>query len=107
MAVPDIAVSVPGEIVVRSGHEFYDFEAKYLDDSVDLVIDPDLPVSVAEQITTIARRAFRVAMCEGLAWVDFFVSGDRVILNEINTMPRLHIRVDVPSGLAGWWPPVQ
>ena len=87
MAVPDIAVSVPGEIVVRSGHEFYDFEAKYLDDSVDLVIDPDLPASVAEQITTIAHRAFRVAMCEGLARVDFFVSGDRVILNEINTMP--------------------
>ena len=87
LATPDIAVSVPGEIIVRERHEFYDFEAKYLDDSVDLVIDPDLPEGVLEMIHSVARSAFRVAMCEGLARVDFFVSGERVILNEINTMP--------------------
>ncbi len=87
LATPDVAVSVPGEIVVRSGHEFYDFEAKYLDDSVDLVIDPDLPEGVRKDILRIAAEAFRAAMCEGLARVDFFVTGQRVILNEINTMP--------------------
>jgi D-alanine-D-alanine ligase len=87
LAVPEIAVSVPGEIVVRSGHEFYDFEAKYLDDSVDLVIDPALPPGVRQRIADIAQHAFRAAMCEGLARVDFFVSDERVILNEINTMP--------------------
>ena len=87
LATPEVAVSVPGEIIVRERHEFYDFEAKYLDDSVDLVIDPDLPEGVLEMIQSVARSAFRVAMCEGLARVDFFVSGERVILNEINTMP--------------------
>ena len=87
LATPEVAVSVPGEIVVRSGHEFYDFEAKYLDDSVDLVIDPDLPEEVGRVVSRMAAQAFRAAMCEGLARVDFFVTGDRVILNEINTMP--------------------
>jgi D-alanine-D-alanine ligase len=87
LATPGVSVSVPGEIVVRSRHEFYDFEAKYLDDSVDLVIDPELPAGVRDAITRTARTAFHVAMCEGLARVDFFVSDDRVILNEVNTMP--------------------
>lgn len=87
LATPEPQVSVPGEIVVRSGHDFYDFEAKYLDDSVDLVIDPELPDAVRHSIVATARTAFRVAMCEGLARVDFFVGADRVILNEVNTMP--------------------
>jgi D-alanine-D-alanine ligase len=87
LAVPELDVSVPGEIVVRSGHEFYDFEAKYLDDTVDLIIDPELPDGVLDSIRSIAKRAFTVAMCEGLARVDFFVADDRVILNEVNTMP--------------------
>ena len=87
LATPEVAVSVPGEIVVRSGHEFYDFEAKYLDESVDLVIDPQVPAEVAAAIIRIAAQAFSTAMCEGLARVDFFVTEERVILNEINTMP--------------------
>jgi len=87
LATPEPEVSVPGEIVVRSHHEFYDFEAKYLDDSADLIIDPQLPDSVARAIPLIAVRAFRASMCEGLARVDFFVADERVILNEINTMP--------------------
>lgn len=87
LATPRVSVSVPGEIVVRERHEFYDFEAKYLDDSVDLVIDPELPEGVADELQLVAKKAFRVAMCEGLARIDFFVSGQQVILNEINTMP--------------------
>jgi D-alanine-D-alanine ligase len=87
LATPDVAVSVPGEIVVREQHEFYDFEAKYLDNSADLVIDPDLPRAVRQAIDDTARRAFTASMCEGLARVDFFVRGQRVVLNEINTMP--------------------
>ena len=87
LATPDVAVSVPGEIVVRESHEFYDFEAKYLDDSVDLVIDPELPEAVRSRLADTARRAFAASMYEGLARVDFFVTGHRVVLNEINTMP--------------------
>lgn len=87
LATPEPLASVPGEIVVRSGHDFYDFEAKYLDDSVDLVIDPDLPESVGQRLAATAIEAFVAAMCEGLARVDFFVVGERVVLNEINTMP--------------------
>jgi D-alanine-D-alanine ligase len=87
LATPEASVSVPGEIVVRSGHEFYDFEAKYLDDSVDLIVDPDLPAGVVGRLHDSALRAFSASMCEGLARVDFFLSGSRVILNEMNTMP--------------------
>ena len=87
LATPQAAASVPGEIVLLRDHEFYDFEAKYLDDSVDLVIDPELPGTVREQLQEIALAAFREAMCEGLARVDFLVAGERIVLNEINTMP--------------------
>jgi D-alanine-D-alanine ligase len=87
LAIGAPEASVPGEIVVRGGHEFYDFEAKYLDDSVDLVVDPALPEEVGSQLREASLCAFAASMCEGLARVDFFLSGSRVILNEINTMP--------------------
>jgi D-alanine-D-alanine ligase len=85
-AEPD--ASVPGEIVV-SGHEFYDFEAKYLpDEGTRLDVPADLPDDVAEQIRELACQAFDVLSCEGLARVDFFLDDTgRVIINELNTMP--------------------
>lgn len=83
------ATSLPGEIVVVRGHEFYDFQAKYLDEAaVDLVCPADLPDPVVHRIRELAARTFEVLGCEGLARVDFFVQADgTVIVNEINTMP--------------------
>ena len=80
--------SLLAEIRVVTGHEFYDFEAKYLDDSCEYDIPADLPGEVTRQIQDYARRTFTALDCAGLARVDFFVSADhQVYLNEINTMP--------------------
>ena len=80
-------VSPVGEIVISSKYEFYDFQAKYLDDSMQLVF-PQLPAGVEAKIQSSALTAFNAAGCEGLARVDFFYStSDEVIINEINTMP--------------------
>ncbi|MEY3732938.1 MAG: hypothetical protein RL347_297 [Actinomycetota bacterium] len=75
------------EIIVRGEHEFYDFEAKYLDDAAELVVPADLPTEVEAEVRRLAVSAFDVLDCEGLARVDFFVTPDRVIINEVNTMP--------------------
>jgi len=80
-------VSPVGQIVVSSKYEFYDFQAKYLDDSMQLVF-PELPAGVEEKIQSAALTAFNAAGCEGLARVDFFYFDlGEVIINEINTMP--------------------
>jgi D-alanine-D-alanine ligase len=80
--------SVPAEVIVGGDHEFYDFEAKYLpDEGTELVVPADLPGQVADRVRELACLAFDALSCEGLARVDFFVSGDRVLVNEVNTMP--------------------
>lgn len=80
--------SVLGEIKVDSAHEFYDFNAKYLDEGVDLVVPADLPEAITARAQKLAVQAFEALDCEGLARVDFFVRSDgEVILNEVNTMP--------------------
>lgn len=80
--------SVCAEIVVKGDHEFYDFEAKYLDDAADLVVPADLDPAVSERVRDLAVRAFEALGCEGLARCDFFVAPDgRVLVNEVNTMP--------------------
>jgi D-alanine-D-alanine ligase len=80
--------SLLAEIRVVKGHEFYDFEAKYLDDSCEYDIPADLPPEVAHQVQEYACRTFTALDCAGLARVDFFVTPDlEVYLNEINTMP--------------------
>jgi len=83
------ATSLPGEVEVVSGHEFYDFEAKYLDEgSVRLTCPAELPEDVVHRVRDLAARTFEALGCEGLARVDFFVRpGGDVIVNEINTMP--------------------
>ena len=81
-------VSVPAEIVVHGGREFYDFDAKYLDDTTDIVVPADLPGDIVDEIRRLAVRAFEALSCEGLARVDFFVTPDeKVLVNEVNTMP--------------------
>ena len=80
-------VSVAGEIIVK-GREFYDFEAKYIDeDSVDLVIPADLTENELQEMQAIARKAFAAIGGEGLSRVDFFLTKSGFIVNEINTMP--------------------
>jgi D-alanine-D-alanine ligase len=80
--------SVCAEIVIRDGRAFYDFEAKYLDDAVDLVVPADLPATLSAQLRDLAVRSFEALSCEGLARVDFFVPDSGApLVNEVNTMP--------------------
>ena len=77
-----------GEIKISPEFEFYDFEAKYLDNSTELIAPDDLPQEVIEKIQESAITAFHALECEGLARVDFFLAeSGEIIINEINTMP--------------------
>ncbi|MGW4235239.1 D-alanine--D-alanine ligase [Streptomyces sp. NPDC004980] len=67
--------------------EFYDFATKYLDDVCEFDVPAKLDDAVAEQIRELSVRAFRALDCQGLARVDFFVTADGPVINEINTMP--------------------
>jgi D-alanine-D-alanine ligase len=79
--------SVVGEI--KPSNEFYDYNAKYLDGKSDTIIPADIEPQVAEQIRNYAVKAFKALGCSGLSRVDFFLEKgtNKVILNEINTMP--------------------
>ena len=83
-----ITASEVGRISISSKFEFYDFQAKYLDNSMELIVPADLPPGVQSKIQQAAITAFNAAGCEGLARVDFFYSTQgEIIINEINTMP--------------------
>lgn len=79
--------SIPGEI--RPGNEFYDYAAKYLDDTSELIIPANLNVDIIERIQTMAIAAFQAADISGLARIDFLMNAktEEVFLNEVNTMP--------------------
>jgi len=80
--------SVPAEVRVVGDYEFYDFEAKYLDAATQLDVPADLPPDVTSRLQEMARLAYEVLDCEGLARVDFFVGpGGELTVNEVNTMP--------------------
>jgi D-alanine-D-alanine ligase len=82
--------SVPAQVLVGGGAEFYDFQAKYLEADTGLAIPPPIPAEHAEQIRQLACAAFDALSCEGLARVDFFYTPDgQILLNEINTMPGM------------------
>jgi D-alanine-D-alanine ligase len=82
--------SVPGQLLVNGGEEFYDFEAKYLDPASEIVVPAPIPDTAQAQIRQLAAAAFESVSCEGLARVDFFYTPDgQIVLNEINTMPGL------------------
>ena len=83
----DPIASVAGEVIPH--HEFYSYEAKYLDeDGAELVIPADLEPSVSERVRAMALAAYRALCCDGMARVDFFLQDDGVLLvNELNTIP--------------------
>jgi D-alanine-D-alanine ligase len=83
-----VSASLPAEIRLHPDFDWYDFDAKYLDDACDFVIPPQLPARTIAAIQQASCDAFRALECSGLARVDFFVTDDdTVIVNEINTMP--------------------
>jgi D-alanine-D-alanine ligase len=80
-------VSVAGEIVTAPG-TFYDFDAKYLDpDAAQVVCPTELPPGRLEEMQLIAATVFDAIGASGLARVDFFLTDDGFVVNEINTMP--------------------
>ena len=84
----NLIASVVGEIVIDSKFEFYDFEAKYLDDATTVNVPAEITSDVSDEIRNNAIQAFKALGCSGLARVDFFYSeGGEVVINELNTMP--------------------
>ena len=87
-APPD--TSLPGQLMVDGGEEFFDFEAKYLDDANRMEIPAPIPADHLEEVRRLAAAAFEAVSGEGLARVDFFYTPDgEIVLNEINTMPGM------------------
>ena len=83
----DPSASIPGEIVPIK--EFYDYDAKYLDEGSKLIIPAKLTKSQMKKVQELAIRAFKAVDCSGLARVDFLMDPktSKIYLNEINTMP--------------------
>jgi len=79
--------SVVGEII--PAHEFYDYDAKYLEEGSQLLIPAPIAPALAQQVTGLALRAFTAVDAAGMARVDFFLErdSDRIYLNELNTIP--------------------
>jgi D-alanine-D-alanine ligase len=79
--------SVPGEIV--PSHEFYDYEAKYLDESTELQVPARLPEDLSKRIRSLAIEAFQALEGEGIARVDFFIERESgaLYINELNSLP--------------------
>ena len=80
--------SQPGEILLADGEDgWYDYEAKYTPGGMELVVPARVSAAALERVRELAVTAYRLAGCSGLARADFFVDGDDVLLNELNTMP--------------------
>jgi D-alanine-D-alanine ligase len=84
--------SLPAEIRLRPGVDWYDFSAKYLDDSVDFDVPADLTPEQTAAVQQASVQAYQALDCRGLARVDFFLGTgpdgrDRLVINEVNTMP--------------------
>lgn len=82
---PGVLASEPGEIVFES--EFYDYQAKYSPGGMELLVPARISPQARERVMELAAQTFELLGCEGLARADFFVAGESVLLNELNTMP--------------------
>jgi D-alanine-D-alanine ligase len=98
-------VSVPGEILVKK-NEFYDYEAKYVEGGMELIVPADITDEATVEIQRIARTAYGAIDAAGMARVDFFLERDtgRLLINEINTIPgftstSVYSRLWAASGL--------
>jgi D-alanine-D-alanine ligase len=81
-------VSAPGEILLAAGESgWYDYEAKYTPGAMELIAPARISETARERVQELAGAAFLRSGCTGLARADFFVDGDHVLLNELNTMP--------------------
>jgi D-alanine-D-alanine ligase len=80
-----IEVFGPGEVI--SGHEFYDYAAKYTPGLSETSTHAEVPERDRAVLRKLARDAYRAISAEGFARVDFLVAGDRIVLSEINTIP--------------------
>ncbi|MBM7805520.1 D-alanine-D-alanine ligase [Geodermatophilus bullaregiensis] len=84
--------SLPAEIRLRPGTDWYDFDAKYLEDAVDFDVPADLTPEQTRAVQEASCRAYLAMDCQGLARVDFFLGtgpdgAERLVVNEVNTMP--------------------
>jgi len=89
--------SVPGEITYAG--EFYDYATKYAEGQARLTAPAPIPPETSRRIRELAIAAFRAIDCAGMARVDFFLEGDRILVNEINTIPGF----TATSGYARMW----
>jgi len=80
-------VSPCAEIEVLGDHEFYDFEAKYIDGSTRITLPAQLSEVQLAEVRRLALKTFHALGCDGMARIDTFVRGDEVVLNEPNTIP--------------------
>jgi len=99
-----VEASLPGEVIAHG--EWYDYEQKYTEGGMELVIPASIPDAQASRVREFATATFRLTGCAGLARCDFFVEPDgEVLVNEINTMPgftdlSVYARLWEASGLA-------
>ncbi len=89
--------SLPGEIIYESS--WYDYATKYAEGQARLVVPAAIPAAITARIRELAVAAYRAIDCAGMARVDFFLEGDRVLVNEINTIPGF----TSTSGYARMW----
>jgi D-alanine-D-alanine ligase len=83
-----IRASLPGEIVPADKHGFYSYEAKYTDaKGAKLIVPADVSAEQQARIQELAVQTFQVLGCGGLARVDFFLMGEEIFVNEVNTLP--------------------
>ncbi|MES1149524.1 MAG: D-alanine--D-alanine ligase A, partial [Bradyrhizobium guangdongense] len=84
----EVKASELGEIVPYHKHGFYSYDAKYIDaDGASLEIPARIAPDLSKTIKELAIKTFKVLCCEGMARIDFFLSGQDVFVNEANTLP--------------------
>jgi D-alanine-D-alanine ligase len=86
MGNDDPVASPPGEIVTK-GSDWYDYEAKYGEGGMELRVPAEISDDARDGVRELARRVFTLCGCSGLARCDFFVDGEEVLVNELNTIP--------------------
>lgn len=81
----DVIASMPGEIVAKAG--WYDFESKYGEDGMELHVPARISEAATARVRELAVEVFELTGCSGLGRCDFFVDGEEVVVNELNTLP--------------------